>query len=199
MSKRTGHYLSICLPMLVIATGLLNPMAASIAATPVKHFKLSVPDWAHGISDVYAAQAFGCTGGNQSPALHWSGAPAGTKSFVVTLFDRDERTTPSGWWHWALYNIPATTTDLPAQAGAANSKLLPAGAIEGRTDLNQLAYHGPCPDKADPPHHYIMTVYALDVEKLDVDDGAPAAQVTSTAHDHLLGKAVLVTMHGRHP
>src|ERR1700761_6380437 len=66
----------------------------------------------------YTAKAFGCSGGNLSPELHWSGAPAGTQSFVLTLFDRDERSTPSGWWHWVVYDLPKDTTRLPEGAGA---------------------------------------------------------------------------------
>jgi phosphatidylethanolamine-binding protein (PEBP) family uncharacterized protein len=74
---------------------------------------------------------------------------------------------------------------------------VPPGSKEGRTDLGKLAYHGPCPAKGDPPHRYIFTIYALSVATLPVDAGAPAAMVTSTAQDSLLGKAVLVIHHGR--
>ena len=145
----------------------------------------------------YTANAFGCTGNNVSPALAWRNAPAGTKSFVVTLFDRDERSTPSGWWHWAVYDLPSTTTELPVDAGAEHGTLLPSGALHGRTDLGNLAYHGPCPAKGDPPHRYVFTVYALGVAKLPVEPGAPSAMVVSTAHDSLLGKAVFVAHFAR--
>ncbi len=100
--------------------------------------------------------------------MRWSGAPKGTQSFVVTLFDMDEHNTPSGWWHWVVYDLPANATELPAGAGVVNSKTLPAAAHQGRTDLGTDAYHGPCPDKGDKPHRYVFTIYALKVPKLSV-------------------------------
>jgi Raf kinase inhibitor-like YbhB/YbcL family protein len=163
------------------------------------HFALtsSDPQLAISVPLIYTAKAFGCTGGNTSPPLQWSGAPAGTKSFVVTLFDRDERSTPSGWWHWVVYDLPSTVEKLPAGAGAEHSQLLPAETREGRTDLGEDAYHGPCPAKGDPPHRYVFTIYALNVAKLDVPADSSGAMVTSTAQDHLLGKAVFVAHYGR--
>ena len=77
------------------------------------------------------------------------------------------------------------------------SKLLPAGTLQGRTDLGEDAYHGPCPAKGDPPHRYVFTVYALNVEKLPVPADSSGAMVTSTVQDHLLGKAVFVAHYGR--
>jgi len=176
-----------------------------IVATPVgmpasaPEFVLSSPDAQLAVSVplVYTANLFGCTGGNKSPALQWSGAPAGTKSFVLTLFDPDEKTTPSGWWHWVVYNLPASVDKLPMGAGAEQSTLLSHGALMGRTDLGNDAYHGPCPDKGDPPHRYTFTIYALSVAKLDVPPSSSGAMVVSTAQDHLLGKAVFVAHYGR--
>ena len=104
----------------------------------------------------------GCSGGNASPALQWSHVPAGTRSFAITLFDVDEKATPSGWWHWIVYDIPATTRKLEAGAGTERSARLPAGTIQGRSDLGNAAYHGPCPAKGDPPHRYLFTIYALE-------------------------------------
>lgn len=174
-------------------------IATDASAAHKSHFKLTAtdPQLVISVPLIYTAKAFGCTGGNTSPELHWSGAPAGTKSFVLTLFDPDERSTPSGWWHWALYDLPATTTSVAQGAGAANSPLLPAGALEGRTDLGEDAYHGPCPAKGDPPHRYVFTLYALNVDKLPVTPDSSAAMVTSVTQDHLLGKAVFVAHYGR--
>jgi Raf kinase inhibitor-like YbhB/YbcL family protein len=163
------------------------------------HFVLSSsdPQLAISVPLIYTAKAFGCTGGNLSPPLTWHGAPAGTKSFLVTLFDPDERSTPSGWWHWVLYDLPGNVDELPAGAGAEHSKLLPTAALQGRSDLGEDAYHGPCPDKGDPPHHYVFTIYALNVEKLPVPADWSGAMVTSTAKEHLLAKSVLVAHYGR--
>ena len=132
-----------------------------------------------------------------SPPLQWTGAPAGTKSFVVTLFDPDEHGDPSGWWHWIVYDLPATADKLPKGAGAEHSSVLPPGTMQGRTDLGNDAYHGPCPDKGEPPHRYTFTVYALSVEKLDVPPDSSGAMVVSTASDHMLGKAVFIAHYGR--
>jgi Raf kinase inhibitor-like YbhB/YbcL family protein len=157
----------------------------------------SDPELAISVPQIYIAKAFGCTGGNTSPPLRWSGAPIGTKSFVLTLFDRDERSTPSGWWHWVVYDLPSTVDQLPAGAGAEHTQLLPPGALQGRSDLGEDAYHGPCPAKGDPPHRYVFTIYALNVAKLPVPADSSGAMVTSVAQDHLLAKAVFVAHYGR--
>src|SRR6202789_1132608 len=86
-------------------------------------------------------KGFGCSGGNVSPALSWSGAPAATKSFAVSIYDPDAPT-GSGWWHWVVFNIPAATTSLPKGAGDVAKKLMPAGAIQSRTDFGSGGYGG---------------------------------------------------------
>jgi phosphatidylethanolamine-binding protein (PEBP) family uncharacterized protein len=82
-------------------------------------------------------------------------------------------------------------------AGSERKSLMPAGAVEGRTDLGTEAYHGPCPDKGDPPHHYTFIIYAVGVATLHVPPGASGAMVTSMALGDLKGKAVLVGRLGR--
>jgi Raf kinase inhibitor-like YbhB/YbcL family protein len=154
-------------------------------------------DPVHGFPETYTLNDYGCTGGNQSPPLSWSGAPAGTKSFIVTLYDPDDRDNPSGWWHWVAYDIPATTTSLAAGVGVEHSTRLPAATHQGRSDLGKMAYHGPCPDKGDQPHHYTFTVYAIDLAQLPVDEGASGAMVVETAHDHILAKGTLVVPQSR--
>jgi Raf kinase inhibitor-like YbhB/YbcL family protein len=167
--------------------------------TPGAAFALDTPDaqLRTGMPQQYIAQAFGCSGGNTSPPLIWRNPPIGTKSFVLTLFDRDERSTPSGWWHWVVYDLPANITQLPLGAGAEHNAALPSGTLQGRTDLGTAAYHGPCPAKGDPPHRYVFTLYALGVAKLPVAAEASGAMVTSTAQDSLLGKASFVAHYGR--
>ncbi len=174
-------------------------MAEDASSASRSHFTLTSPDSQLAISvpQIYTAKAFGCTGGNLSPPLQWSGAPAGTKSFVVTLFDPDERSTPSGWWHWVVYDLPHNIDNLAAGAGGEHTKLLPTEALQGRSDLGEDAYHGPCPAKGDPPHRYTFTIYALNVAKLPVPADSSGAMVTSVAQDHLLAKAVLVAHYGR--
>lgn len=172
---------------------------AQTKAAAYTRFILSSSDtkMATKVPEVYTANLFGCSGGNMSPPLEWRGEPAGTRSFVLTLFDPDEHGDPSGWWHWIVYDLPANTHSLPKGAGTEHSTVLPFGAMQGRTDLGNDAYHGPCPDKGDPPHRYTFTIYALSVDKLDVPADSSGAMVVSTAKDHLLGKAVFVAHYGR--
>src|SRR5258708_34603428 len=145
-----------------LVMGSISATAPAMAAAPKSNFVLSSsdPQLAISVPLIYTAKAFGCSGGNLSPEPHWSGAPAGTMSFVVTLFDRDERSTPSGWWHWVLYNLPKNISSLPQGAGAEHSSALPAEALQGRTDLAEDAYHGPSPATVDPPHPSLFTAYA---------------------------------------
>src|SRR5437762_4522072 len=102
---------------------------------------------------------FGCQGNNQSPHLAWSGAPAETKSFAVTCYDPDAPT-GSGFWHWVVLNVPATTTSI--EHGA---KTVPGTAVAN--DFGTAEFDGPCPPPGKP-HHYIFTVHALKTDKLDV-------------------------------
>src|SRR5579864_2680158 len=87
---------------------------------------------------------FGCAGGNVSPHLQWDGAPAGTKSFAVTCYDPDAPT-GSGFWHWVVVNIPASVHELSSGAGNPANGMLPAGALQVRTDTGTPGYAGPCP------------------------------------------------------
>src|SRR5262249_32013324 len=126
------------------------------------------------LNEAQVFNSFGCSGKNLSPALQWSGAPAGTKSFAVTLYDPDAPT-GSGWWHWVVFNIPASTTSLPEGAGSTDGAHLPAGAAQGKTDFGAPGFGGACPPPGDKPHRYIFTVYALKTDKLDASaDASPA-------------------------
>src|SRR6185312_16914174 len=117
----------------------------------------------------------GCgSGANISPQLSWSGAPAGTKSFVLTEFDQDAPT-GVGFWHWTLFNIPANTTSLATGAGTNP----PAGSISGLSDYGTIGYGGPCPPTGDGAHRYTFTVSALDEATLPgVTPGATGAFIT---------------------
>jgi Raf kinase inhibitor-like YbhB/YbcL family protein len=147
------------------------------------------------LSEKQVYSGMGCTGENLSPALSWTGAPEGTKSFVVTMYDPDAPT-GSGWWHWVVYNLPASTTSLPQGAGSAKGEL-PAGAAQGRTDFGAPGYGGACPPPGDKPHRYIITVFALKTDKLDVPADATAAYVGFMTHMNLLGSATLTGKYSR--
>ncbi|HEY6529234.1 MAG TPA: YbhB/YbcL family Raf kinase inhibitor-like protein [Cellvibrionaceae bacterium] len=140
--------------------------------------------------------SFGCTGKNRSPALAWSHAPAGTKSFALTVYDPDAPT-GSGWWHWVVYNLPATTASLPANAGEISGQNLPAGTVQGRTDYGSAGFGGACPPPGDKPHRYQFTLYALKVEQLTLPADATAAFVGYNILANSLGKAQITAKYGR--
>jgi Raf kinase inhibitor-like YbhB/YbcL family protein len=136
---------------------------------------------------------FGCHGDNVSPELSWENAPAGTQSFAVTMYDKDAPT-GSGFWHWVVFNIPASATELKSGAGDAAKGLLPAGAIQSMTDFGKAGYGGPCPPPGSP-HEYLITVYALK-SKLTLDQSASPAFVGFMLNSNLLAKASIV-MYGQ--
>ena len=123
------------------------------------------------LSDSFVFEGFGCEGGNISPHLSWSGAPEGTKSFAVTVYDPDAPT-GSGWWHWTVLNLPADTTSLPRGASPAGD--LPSETIELRNDYGATGFGGACPPPGEV-HRYIFTIYALGVDSLPVDEDASNA------------------------
>jgi hypothetical protein len=157
-------------------------------------FSVASPDIKNG-GTVPMAQVFtGCKGGNQSPALSWSGEPAGTQSFAVTMYDPDAPT-GSGWWHWTVFNIPASVHSLAVNAGAAGGAGLPPGAGMGKTDFGFSNYGGPCPPPG-PAHHYAITVYALKVLKLTLDADSSGAKVGFNLHFNAIGEAKLIGIFG---
>jgi Raf kinase inhibitor-like YbhB/YbcL family protein len=173
--------------------------AATLAAPAAWAFKLESPTVKPGamLADAQVYKGFGCDGGNTSPTLTWSGAPKGTKSFAVTVYDPDAPT-GSGWWHWVVYNIPADVTSLAEGAGAAGGKGLPAGAVQGRTDFpGPPAFGGACPPAGDKPHRYIFTVYALKTEKIEVPPDASAALVGFMIHANKLAQASFTARYAR--
>ena len=138
----------------------------------------------------------GCVGGNISPALSWSGAPADTKSFAVTLFDPDARA-GQGWWHWVVINIPPTVHALSEDAGNRSGTHLPPGAIQVRTSFGDSAYGGACPPVGDKPHRYVFTVYAMKIARVDLASSASAASASLFINAHALDRATLVARYGR--
>jgi Raf kinase inhibitor-like YbhB/YbcL family protein len=175
--------------------GLFTFGAVHTAQGAEATFKLTSPDLPAGkpIPETFVASTFGCHGSNASPTLKWSNAPAGTKSFAITMFD-PYKPPVSGWWHWVVYDIPATTTELPRNAGNAGSPGLPTGAKQARPDgdVPEPQYLGPCPDEGDPPHPYTITVYALSVEHLDVAPTSTPANIDYVISTKILAKSTIV-------
>jgi Raf kinase inhibitor-like YbhB/YbcL family protein len=168
-------------------------------------FRLWSPDLANGVfSERHTANGFGQQGLNISPQLCWTGAPEGTRSFVLTVFDPDAPT-GSGFWHWVLANLPGGFVELSPSAGNDKS-LLPAGTVVCNTDFmhtgvaGQGGYGGPCPPSGHGTHHYQFSLYALDVPDLFAAAGIPpdgTATLVGFAVNfglgaHVLGKASFV-------
>lgn len=133
----------------------------------------------------------GAGGEDRSPALSWSGAPAGTRSYAVTLYDPDAPT-GSGFWHWAVYNIPASVTSLEADAGNPDAGLLPEGAITLANEMRLERYLGAAPPSGHGEHRYYFTVTALDVDSLDLPDGSTPAVLGFNFLGHVLARGSLV-------
>ncbi len=174
--------------LLLAANGALAANGFQLASPTIK------PDSTLGKDQVF--NGFGCSGGNLSPALQWSGAPEDTRSYALTVYDPDAPT-GSGWWHWMVYNLPATVGALPANAGKANSTTLPRGALQGRNDFGTRDFGGACPPPGDKPHRYIFTVYALKVDRLDLPADASAALIGYNINANKLGSATFTARYGR--
>lgn len=128
-------------------------------------------------------------GQDASPQLTWSGAPEGTKSFAVTMYDPDAPTA-SGFWHWAAFNIPASATSLPGNA--ANTDNLPQGTVQLRNDAGFAGFVGAAPPPGHGPHRYFVVVHAVDVETLDVPADATPAFLGFNLFTHTLARARMV-------
>ena len=178
----------------------LVPLAVSslllTCALAVSAFELRSTDVADGaaLSKAQVFSGFGCSGDNVSPALTWTGAPAGAKSFALTVYDPDAPT-GSGWWHWIVFDLPAGTGSLARGIGRRAS--LPAGARQARNDYGTADFGGACPPMGDAPHRYVFTIYALKVDKLDVPQAASAALVGYMINAHQIGKASITARYGR--
>jgi len=172
--------------MLILSTNILN----------ASEFTLSSKDLKGQLSTKQVFNGFGCIGENISPELSWQNAPKGTKSFAVTVYDKDAPT-GSGWWHWVVFNIEKETSHLKQNAGNKNKNLLPSGSIQSITDFGQNAFGGACPPKGDKSHQYVFTVHALDVDKLGLKENSSPALVGYMLNIHTIEKASLVSYYSR--
>jgi Raf kinase inhibitor-like YbhB/YbcL family protein len=134
---------------------------------------------------------FGAGGEDISAQLSWSGFPAETKSFAVTCFDPDAPT-GSGFWHWAVADVPVEVTELPTGAGSPDSPDLPRTAITLRGDAGAARYIGAAPPAGHGPHRYVFAVHAVDVETLGVGADATPALLGFNLFSHTLARAVII-------
>lgn len=175
---------------------LIVPMAAlSMAAAQAADFKVVSTSQINGsFSLAQFANAMGCTGKNMSPHIAWQGAPQGTKSYVVTVYDPDAPT-GSGWWHWVVANIPGSISELKEGAGSEGGAI-PQDALAVRGDNGMPGYAGLCPP-AGQTHNYVITVHALKVGRLDLPPHVTPAMLGFMTLGAGLGKATLTVKGSR--
>ena len=130
-----------------------------------------------------------CDGADLSPALEWTGEPAGTQSFALIVDDPDA---PNGTWnHWLIYDIAPSVRVLPQgyRPGTAG--------VSGINDFGKRGYGGPCPPKGHGPHRYFFKLYAVDIASLHVADGAKRADLDAALKDHILAETHYVGRYER--
>lgn len=135
-------------------------------------------------------------GQDVSPQLSWSGFPEGTRSFAVTVYDPDAPTA-SGFWHWAVFDLPVTTTSLDTGAGDDDGSTLPDGAVTLPNDAGLTRYLGAAPPQGHIPHRYFTVVHAVDVETLDIEPGSRPAILGFNLFFHTLARGRLVPWYQR--
>ncbi|MEV4600484.1 YbhB/YbcL family Raf kinase inhibitor-like protein [Amycolatopsis sp. NPDC049253] len=162
----------------------------------VPSFTLRSTDIAEGetLATPHLSGIFGAGGEDRSPQLSWEGFPEETRSFAVTVYDPDAPTA-SGFWHWAVFNVPASVTELAANAGDANGSGLPAGAVTLKGDGGVKQFLGAAPPPGHGPHRYYFVVHALDVDSLEIDGDATPAFLGFNLFGHTLARATIMAVY----
>jgi Raf kinase inhibitor-like YbhB/YbcL family protein len=193
LSRRTGPARAVALAILLLAAcgfGIARPAQAatfSVSSPTVRNTGTMPP--------LQIANRNGCSGANQSPPIAWTHPPADTAAFAVTMADLDAKV--GVLWHWVMFDIPAKTTALEQNADF-DPTLRPAGARQARNSFDLLGYSGPCPPHGSVPHHYLITVWALNQADLPFKDGSPAEAVAVYLRRHAIGHASLTPHYSRH-
>lgn len=156
-------------------------------------FTLSSPTFTGNLPKAHVYHDFGAGGDNKSPELKWSGAPEGTKSFLIILHDTDAPG-PGGWWHWCAFDIPAGTTSLAENASASG---MPDGTVQVSNSYGSKGFGGACPPPGDPAHPYLLTIYALKTESLGLDENVSPAMALFVADEHVIGKTGITGYYAR--
>ena len=153
-------------------------------------FTLTSADVTEGqpLKNAQVSGIMGAGGEDISPQLSWSGFPEETRSFAVTVFDPDAPTA-SGFWHWAVANLPATVTELPA--GVGDGSMLPGDALTLCNDAGMRRYVGAAPPAGHGYHRYFVVVHALSVEKLDLTEDASPAYLGFNLFMKAIARAVI--------
>ncbi len=161
---------------------------ATLPKLPSFHLESSSFADGQALANAQVSEIMGAGGEDVSPQLSWSGFPDGTKSFAVTVYDPDAPTA-SGFWHWAVANLPASVTELPAGAGTGSD--LPGDALTLVNDAGARRYIGAAPPAGHGPHHYFVAVHAVDVDKLDLPEDASPAFLGFNLFQHAIARAVI--------
>lgn len=140
------------------------------------------------LANAQVSGILGAGGEDESPQLSWSGFPEETRSFAVTVYDPDAPT-GSGFWHWAVANLPGTVTELPA--GIGDGSELPGDALTLVNDAGMRRYVGAAPPAGHGPHRYFIAVHALQVEKLDLPEDASPAYLGFNLFMNAIARAVI--------
>ncbi len=162
----------------------------------VPSFTVTSTDVADGetLATPHVSGIFGAGGEDVSPQLSWSGFPAGTQSFVVTVYDPDAPTA-AGFWHWAVVDIPTSVTSLPTGAGDDTGSGLPEGAFQLANDAGLTRYIGAAPPAGHGMHRYHTVVHAVDVPSLGIPASSTPAFLGFNLFTHTLARAVLVPVY----
>ena len=175
----------------------IGTLLAAAIAPPVfaQEFSVTSTTIAEGekLPNAHVFEGFGCEGENRSPQLTWFGAPEGTKSFAITAYDPDAPT-GSGWWHWNVVNIPASTSSIAQDASASGN--LPTEALEIRNDYGLVGFGGACPPPGEV-HRYIFTVYALGTERLELPENPSNALAGFMIRSNMLDSTSITAVYHR--
>jgi Raf kinase inhibitor-like YbhB/YbcL family protein len=175
-------------------SSLTATLLVFLSRGPGQAMELTSPEFANGATLALAQVNGRCGGENRSPALIWSGVPAGARSYALTLFDPDAGG-GHGFWHWLVFDIPAGTSGLPGNAGAGNG--LPGGAVEVANDFGDAGYGGPCPPPGSGTHHYEFTLYALGTGEVPFGPDANARDLAAWLKSHALATTRLTGLYRR--
>ena len=145
------------------------------------------------ISEAQVYDGFGCKGKNIPPRLTWKNAPSGTKSFAITIFD-ENAITGNGWWNWIVYNIPVNFNGL--DMSTREDKIFSNEIVQATNDYGLKKYGGMCP----PPNsknNYVVSVYALNTDEIDLPKNATPAMAILYIKLHTIDTAKINAFYGR--
>ena len=168
----------------------VDPYAALQKLRPAGSFTVTSEDFTDGGPLARPQWSVAAGGVDRSPQLSWSGFPDRTRSFAVTCLDPDAPS-GSGWWHWAVANLPLSTTSLEAGAGGHGGPALPDSAIVLRNEDGDRGFGGAAPPRGTGTHRYVFVVHALDVPSLDLDPGSSPAVLGIRCFVHGLARGIL--------